>query len=135
MALFVPSVGETKFLEFALGVNAPSAISCHLYSNNVVPGDDDVVATYTEMAAGSYVSTLIQPADWTLVFRSKKAEARGVQQIFSFDISANIIAYGYYLVDSASGVLLAAERFSQPKSLLYKGDRVIVTPKITFRSG
>lgn len=132
MPLLVPSVGENKLLAFALGKEAPSNQLLKLFVNDVTPGDTDVAETYTEMSTLGYASKTLTLASWTIAQATGVAEGSYAQQIWTFTSGTAVVIYGYFVVDSGSGVLLWAERFGTSKTVQTNGDQLLLTPKITL---
>lgn len=133
MALLVPTVGENKLLEFQLGVSVPGNQTLKLFVNNITPADADVAGTYTEMSTNGYSAKTLTKTSWVVAQNgAAKAEGTYAQQTFAFTAAAAVTVYGYFVVDSTSGVLLYAERFASPPSISLSTDVIKVTPKFTY---
>lgn len=109
MTLVVPNVGEVRALEYYL---ESEDLTLHLYSNNVIPGEADTVATYTEVAGGGYILQTLDKDEWTIVAGAPSAGTYNFTVDFDFTAvtTAPGTIYGYY-VKNAAGVLCWAERF------------------------
>lgn len=133
MTILVPAVGENKQLEFQLGVSVPGNQTLKLFVNNITPADADVAGTYTEMSTLGYAAKTLTKTSWVVAQNgAAKAEGSYAQQTFAFTAGAAVIVYGYYVVDSTSGVLLYAERFAAPPTISLSTDTIKITPKYTY---
>lgn len=132
MSLLIPTVGENKLAEFMLGKATPSNQTLKLYVNDISPADGDTAGTYTEMSTHGYASKALSMSNWTVAQNGGVAEAVNSQQTWTFTAASAVLVYGYFVIDSSSGVLLWAERFTTSKSIEYAGDQIIITPKITL---
>lgn len=132
MALVVPNVGENKLLSFALGDASPADQTLKLYVNDYTPVAGSVAGDFTEMSTLGYSAKTLTMASWTIAQNgSAEAEATYAQQTWTFTAGSAVTVYGYYVVDSGSGVLLWAERFSSPPTVQNSGDIIRVTPVLT----
>lgn len=132
MALLIPNASEVKLLEFALGFSTPGNQLLKLFINNVTPGDTDTAATYTEMSTLGYAAKTLLKGSWSIVPSSGVGTASYVLQTWTFTAGTAVTVYGYFVVDSSSGLLLWAEAFATPKIAQYTGDQIIITPQITL---
>ena len=132
MPLLIPAVGENKLLEFQLGKATPGDQTLKLYTNNITPGDSDTAATYTEMTGLGYAAKTLSKGSWSVSQVSSVAEGVYAQQTFSFNAGTAATIYGYFVVDSTSGVLLWSERFATSKTVQNQGDEIKITPKFTY---
>lgn len=134
MTILVPTVGEVKLLEFALGFSAPGNQLLKLYTSNTTPADGDTAATYTEMGAvQAYAYKTLAKASWSIATSSSVGTATYAAQTWTFDgTGGSATVYGYFVTDATSGVLLWAERFSASKTAANNGDVIIITPVITL---
>ena len=86
--------------------------------------------TYTEVAGGGYSDQAIASVSWNIVV-GDPTTASYPEITFSFTGAAGNI-YGYYVVQSTSGRLMWAERFTNgPFNIQNSGDEIRVTPQIT----
>lgn len=132
MALLVPDVGERELLRRALNVNAADDVKIHLYTNNKVPAEGDVLGAYTEATAAGYPAggIALAGASWTIGTIANTTTAEYSQVSFDFTAAEPSI-YGYYVTNNASTILLWAERFSDgPYAIPSGGGSVKITPKI-----
>jgi len=132
MSLLTPTVGENKLLEFALGFSTPGNQTLKLYVNDVTPADGDTAASYTEMSTLGYADKALTKASWVVAQNAGVAEGSYAAQTWTFSAGTAVTVYGYFLVDSTTGVLLWSERFGAGKVVQFGGDQIIITPKITL---
>lgn len=132
MALLVPTVGEDKLLEFALGKSTPGDQTLKLYVNNYTPVDGSVAGSFTEMSTHGYAAKTLTKASWTVAQAGGVATGTYAAQTWTFTAAAVVTVYGYYIVDSTTGILLWAELFNSGKAIQYAGDQIVITPTITL---
>lgn len=129
MAGIFPNVGAARMLEKAL--NAGNNITLKLYANNVTPAESDTAGVYTEVSGGGYASKTLTAGSWTVSGAADPATASYVAQVWTFS-GAIASIYGYFMIDASSGVLIAAERFSDgPYAIPSGGGTLTLTPTIT----
>lgn len=131
MAIFIPSAGENKLVEFALGYSTPGNQLLKLYTNNVTPADTDTAATYTEMTTLGYAAKTLTKTSWSVAQSGGVATATYAAQTWTFTAGAAVTVYGYFVVDATSGVILWSEPFTSGKIIQYTGDQIIITPVFT----
>lgn len=134
MPLLAPNVGENKLLEFALGKATPGNQTLKLFVNNITPGATDVAGTYTEMSTLGYAAKTLTTSSWTVTNVSGSATAAYAQQSWTFTAGTSVTIYGYFVIDSTTGILLWAERFSAPIAVDAGGDALRLTPSFTLTS-
>lgn len=132
MTMTVPTVGENKLLEFALGFSTPGNQLLKLYTNNVTISDADTASTYTEMSTLGYAPKTLAKGSWTVAQNGGVAQASQPSQTWTFTAGTGVTVYGYFVVDATTGTLLWSEPFSSPKVIQYTGDQIIITPVITL---
>lgn len=132
MPLVIPTASENKLLEFMLGKSVPGDQTLRLYVNNIAPSDTDVPATYTEMSTHGYVAKTLTKANWTVAQSGAVAEGTQPVQTWTFTAAVAVLVYGYFVIDSTTGLLVWSERFASAKSVALAGDQIIITPKITL---
>jgi len=132
MALIVPTESENTNLGFMLGFATPGNQILKLFTNDIIPADTDVAATYTEMATLGYEAKSLVKGSWTIAQNGGVAEASQAAQTWTFSAGTAVTVFGYFVVDTTTGVLLWAERFVAGKVVQYAGDQIIITPKITL---
>jgi hypothetical protein len=132
MAGVLVDQGETVMLEALINKTAPQTLVLKLFKNNVTPSETTIETDLTEADFTGYASASLTPGSWTT---SGTAPTQVAYPEQTFTSSANQTAqniYGYYLVQTTSGKLVAAERFSNgPYAIQNNGDAIKVTPKIT----
>lgn len=130
MALVVPDVGENKILEAIVNKTAPENLSLRLYVNNITPAETDTTATYTIATFPGYASITLTGANWNAA--ASGSISYNAQQTFTASGVSTDDVYGYYLVQTTSGVLMWAERAATaPFAVRVSGDAVKLTPTIT----
>ena len=132
MALIIPTASENTNLGFMLGFATPGNQILKLFTNDIIPADADVAATYTEMATLGYAAKSLVKGSWTIAQNGGVAEASQAAQTWTFSAGTAVTVFGYFVVDTTTGVLLWAERFVAGKVVQYAGDQIIITPKITL---
>lgn len=132
MPLLIPSSSENKLLEFMLGKSTPGDQTLKLYVNDITPADADVAATYTEMSTHGYAAKTLTKATWSVAQNSGVGEGTYPAQTWTFTAAAAVTVYGYFVLDSTTGLLLWAERFTSGKVIQFAGDQIIIAPKITL---
>lgn len=133
MAGVLVNQGETIMLEAFANKTAPQTLVLKLFKNNVTPGETDTEATYTEADFTGYASVSLTPGTWVTT-AGAPSDISYPQQIFTSSAGAqNQNVYGYFIVQTGSGKLVAAERFADgPYNIVNNGDQIKVTPKITL---
>ena len=131
MALNVPDVGENIALEALVNKTAGQNLLLKLYSSNTTPADTDIAATYTEATFPGYAAITLTGATWNAA--AAGTIAYSAQQTFtrsSTGATENI--YGYYCVQSVSGILVYSERDgAAPFAVTNNGDAIKITPTIS----
>lgn len=133
MAIFVPDASEATLLTFLSGKASPNAQLLKLFVSNTTPGASDTAATYTEMSTHGYAAKTLNLVDWTAATVGGVSTATNVQQTWTFTAAAAVTVYGYFVVDSVSGLLLWSERLAIPRVIQYNGDQIAITPAVTLR--
>ena len=132
MAILIPNASEVTLLQAALGFSTPGNQLLKLFVNNVVPGDADVAATYTEMSTLGYAAKTLTKGSWSVASTANVGTASYAQQTWTFSAGTAVTVYGYFVVDATSGLLLWAESFTTPKVAQFAGDQILITPQITL---
>lgn len=131
MALVVPNGSEAQMLNYILNKTTPEDLTIRLYSNDITPGETDVVGTYTEVTGGGYSSISLTPASWT-VTPGNPSSGEHTQVTWTFTGSVGLV-YGYYITRDSTSDLFWAERFtSGPFNIQNNGDEIRVTPRLTL---
>lgn len=130
MALNVPTVGSNAILEMIVNKTAPQNPVAKLYKNNITPSDTDTAATYTEATFPGYAAITLTGASWNTA--SAESISYGSQQTWTCSGVSTDDIYGYYIVQTTSGILLWSERdASAPFAVRNSGDAIKLTPTIT----
>jgi hypothetical protein len=134
MTLRVPNVGEAIMLKAIVNHTAPQNLVLKLYSSNTTPADTDTAGAYTEATFTGYSAKTLTGGSWTVV-EGNPSEASYAQQIYTSTAgSQNQSIYGYFVVQTSSGSLMWAERFSDgPYTIVNNGDEIRITPKLTLQ--
>lgn len=128
MPLLFPTQGRNLALEMIVNKTAPQSLVLKLYTNNITPAVGDTEATYTEAAGNGYASIALAGASWGVAAAGSIAFA---QQTFTFTGALGDV-YGYFIIQTTSGKLVYAERFSgAPYNIANNGDQIKVTPTVT----
>ena len=134
MALKVPNARELEVINAFL---AP-ALTLRLYSNDRTPAGTDVAADYTEVAGGGYASKPLTFANWGITGGDPTIALYNATQqwVFTGPTNAPGTIYGYYVIETVSGLLKFAQRFAAgvvPFTPI-TGSVIRVTPRITVES-
>lgn len=130
MALLVPTVGSNVILEIIVNKTAAQNLVAKLYKNNITPADTDTAGTYTEATFGGYAAITLTGVSWGTA--SAESIAYGSQQTWTCNAVATDDIYGYYIIQTTSGILMWAERdASAPFEVRNSGDAIKLTPTIT----
>ncbi len=128
MTIQIASYGAEVILKSLTGVSTSTeTLKLKLYSNNFTPTNLSVLTDFTEVTGGGYAEKSLSSSDWTLTGNAISSVAK----TFTFTSSIGNV-YGYYLVGSVSGKLMAAEKFtSGPYNIVGSGDSITVTATIS----
>lgn len=109
MAGSIPNVEEGRILENYVR----NTISLRLYSNNTTPAETFTLAAFTQVAGGGYAAKSLLAASWTLT-TGDPSNVEYAEQEFNFTgpTTAPGTIYGYYLVDTVTGLYIGGERFA-----------------------
>lgn len=134
MSLVLPSASEATALTFMLGSATPGNQILKLYTNNIAPADTDIAATYTEMATLGYAAKTLTKGSWVTTpgATGLPGSSAYAQQTWTFSAGTAVTVYGYYVVDTTTGLLLWSEAFATPKVVQNAGDQILITPVITL---
>jgi hypothetical protein len=132
MALVCPDVGESVVLSCLVNKSAPQDLKLKLYKSNTTLGETTTSASLAECDFSGYAAVTLTGTSWT-VTTGAPTSATYAEQIFTANAgSQNQNVYGWYLVQSTSGTLVAAETFTGGPFLVNNsGDQIKVTPTIT----
>ncbi len=131
--LILPSASEATMLKFALGVLVPGDQTLKLFVNNYTPDDTTVAASLTEMSTLGYAAKTLTKTNWNAAAGATGQPASGsyATQTWTFTAGAAVTVYGYFVIDSTTGLLLWVESFAVPKTVQNNGDQIIITPTLT----
>lgn len=132
MTLRIPNEGELELLRNMLSGTPAPDLKLKLFTNDIIPGNDDTASSYTEMVGMGYTEKTLAAASWTFAHLSLVAEATHLPQVWTFTAGGPVTIYGYYVVGATDGLLRWAERFTPAFSAEIAGDKLTVTPKMTF---
>lgn len=130
--LLVPNNGEGLLLKNWLNNTAPQDQKLLLYKSNTTPAETDTTATYTASTFTGYSDKSLTGASWTIV-EGAPSSASYAQQTYTSSADQTLEnAYGYFVKQTTSGVVMWAERFTgAPYAIQNNGDAIQVTPTIT----
>ena len=115
-----------------LNNTAPQDQTLKLYTSNTTPAEGDTAATYTEASGGGYAAKSLTGSSWTVSTAAGTTEGSYAQQTWTFtSVPGTPDMYGYFVVQTTSGILMWAERFTgAPYTIVNVNDQINVTPKI-----
>ena len=134
MGLVVPNALEVEILTDKL--NTP--LTLRIFGNNYVPIGISLVANFTEIAGGGYLTKPLTFANWIIIAGDPSTATYNAQQIWTFTgpINAPFTIFGYYVTRNSDGKLMWAERF--PMGLVpftpINGSIIKVIPKFAAQS-
>ena len=131
MALKVVDGGEAIAIQLLVNkIATPEDVVLRLYTNDITPGETDVVGTYTEATGYGYAAKTLTGASWT-VTGTAPTKIGYAKQTWTFTGALGNV-YGYYYTRVTTGDLVAAERFTDgPYNITADGDFIDITPEIT----
>lgn len=131
MSLLAPSAGSSLMLQALVNKTAPQDLKLKLFSNNHTPANADTAGSYTEASGFGYAAITLTGASWA-VTAGNPSSITYATQTFTFTGALGNV-YGYFLVQSASGIIEWAELFTGgPYLIQNNGDQITVTPLITL---
>lgn len=105
----------------------------HLFTNNHAPSVTDVLADYTELAAGWYTPQGL--AVWTApAFAVDTSKTVNAPLTWTNAGGAAVTVYGYFVTNAAGTVLLWAEMDPNAPIVLNPADSYQVTPVFTDKN-
>ena len=132
MTIVVPNVGETVALKAFLNNTAPQDGVLKLFKSNTTPSEGDTAGTFDEGTFTGYSSAALAGANWS--FTAGDPSIATYSPTLTFKSSATQTAesiYGFYVVQTTSGILMWAERFSDgPYTINFNGDNINITLKL-----
>ena len=105
----IPNTEEIRLL----GNYLRNVVSLRLFSNNVTISETTTLASFVEVIGGGYTSRFLGVATWVYV-SADPSTATYPQQTFSFTgpTSGPGTIYGYYLVDTVTGLFIGGENLA-----------------------
>ena len=132
MAGVLLNQGEDIFLKAGVNKTAGQNLVLKLFKNNVTPGETDTEATYTEATFTGYSAATLTGSSWTAT-PGAPSQVTYAEQTFTSSADQTLeTIYGYVLVQAASGLAVAAEKFASSYPIQNNGDAIKITPKITM---
>lgn len=132
MALLAPNAGTDLMLQMVVNKTAPQNPVLKLFKNNYTPVAGSTEANFTEATFTGYAAVTLTGSSWTTTPGAPSSASYAQQTFTSSAGSQNESIYGYYIVQTTSGKILWAERFTDgPYVIVNNGDTVKVTPTIT----
>lgn len=110
MSFTTVDTGEVLLLKYMLNHTAADNCRLHLFTNDYTPQTNDVIGNYTECSVSGYTSIPLTGSQFTVSTSSGTSAAVYARQTFSLTTSTN--AYGYYITNNGSAILIWAERFT-----------------------
>ena len=126
MPQLTPDASERLLLSYILGKASPGDQMLKLFVSDTTPGNGDAAATYTEMTTHGYAAKTLTSSNWSIATVAGAAVATYPDQTFTFTSGPAVTVHGYYRIDSASGLLLAAERLDTPIVVQNTGDAITI---------
>lgn len=132
MALLLVNQGESIMLEALVNKTAPQTLVLKLFKSDTTPSEAHTEANYTEADFTGYSAVTLTGASWSVSGTSPTQISYAEQTFTSSAGSQDQDVYGYYIVQSSSGKLVWAERFSNgPYNIANNGDQIKVTVNFT----
>lgn len=129
MALLFPNVGKNLVAEMVVNKTAAQNLILKLYKSNTTPSNTDTAASYTVADFTGYANITLTGATWT---SNGSGVASYAQQTFTCSGASSNTIYGYFVVQTTSGVLVYAERdASAPFNIANNGDNIKIAPTFT----
>jgi hypothetical protein len=131
MSLLVPDKGERQMLIMALQKATVETQTLKLFVNNYTPVEGSTEASFTEMSTLGYAAKTLARANWTVATDGGGiSSAVQPQQVWTFTAGTPVTVYGYYIIETTSGVILWAELLPSPQVVQNNGDVIKITPRI-----
>jgi len=121
----IPDEGMKLFQDKLNGVSA-LAFQLRLYQNNYTPIKSSVFADFTLATFSGYTSQTLTFGAGTVAANISTAVASAITFTRSIGATSNTI-YGWFLVDSVSSKVFAANLLPTPKAMTTNGDGITVT--------
>lgn len=119
MNMVCPNEGKLRFLAWCFGIGgaAPGDVVVELYKNNYTPVDASTAADFTPATFGGSGPITITPADWgaaAIAANVAQTDADTPPQ-WTCTSGGPETVYGWFMIDDASGDVLLAQRFDDPR--------------------
>jgi hypothetical protein len=129
MAGSIPDTEEQRIAEDYVR----NTLSLRLYSNDVTPDESSSLSSFTQVSGGGYAAKSLLSASWTATPGDPTVLEYAEQEfLFTGTTTAPGTIYGYYLVDTVTGLYIGGERF--PGSVLpvtpVAGSKISITPTV-----
>ena len=96
-----------------VGGGTPPSLNIGLFVNNHTPSWGDTNSAYTECTISGYSQVNIPSPNWIIfVGGGPPATVTGTPALYTVVGGSGQIVYGYFILDTNSGLYLAAEKFS-----------------------
>jgi hypothetical protein len=105
--LVFPVAQQLTLINAIVALAAYVGAKLHLYSNNFVPSEDNVLADFTEVIATGYVAEALTWSAGFIDINGNAVSSPG-EKIFTAGGIVTDMCYGVYITDAASAVLLAS---------------------------
>lgn len=133
MAIMVPTPSRQAMIKCVLNHTAAQNQTLKLFSSNTTPTVATVVADFTETTGGGYASKALTGSSYTIGDDGvDDALASYAEQTWTFTgvIGGTGIVYGYYIIQTTSGLLLWCEKFASSFTPAVNGDALALTVKL-----
>jgi len=125
MPLVLLNQGEAFILQALANAN----LTLHLFTNNIMPQEDDVSGMYDEPVGGGYAHKTLLAGDWIITEGGPSVMAHPRQDFIFSGIPVPATIYGYFV--RAGGLVLWAERGAAPFTVQQATDEYRVVPRFT----
>jgi len=132
LTLLVPDAGEVQLLTMALSKATVETQTLKLFVNDYAPVEGSIASNFTEMSTCGYVAKTLDRASWSTSSAGGVTTASYPQQTWTFTAGGPTTVYGYFIVETTSGIILWAELFESPQVIQNTGDQILLTPKFTL---
>lgn len=136
MPVIVPDVAELVLLEALRAYLNGATPIIHLFSNDITPDADTVLADFTEVDFDGYAPQVLEEFAAAAPDGNGRAVIAAAPNVFTKAAGTTTdLAYGYYITDASSTVLLWCDRDPNgPRPFVSVGAEYTITPKLSLRS-
>lgn len=131
MAAVMVNQGEGLALEMIVNKTAAENLVLKLFKNDWTPAEGDDETDATEADFTGYSAKTLTGASWTVTPGAPSIATYAQQEFASTANQTAQTIYGWYLIQTTSGKLMWAERFSASGEVSLNGHKIRVTPRIT----